>query len=1659
VGWGAFLVSAVSAVGSVFTSTWFTELVGASGAAPGWHSWFLVIGIVSVVVAIVLVGWLRFWVRASRTPFHYTYSIETFNPVEGTTPQDQLAWLPHDLSKRLSERIGRLSLLDERYSGETEAPEAHIHLGGAYGVRMRGDRERVVEVMPWVRLGPTGSPAKLAHAVSFRSDRDLDAASYEKLVERVYFSVATRIYRQIRDDVQRKINLLPRRYFRAAAYFYEAEDYLRSNTLHAYEQAHRLYAAAVRLYAPIWGEPASGHSAGLIVRSVDRLLARWSLFWRRRLLAWLWPGLCRIEVMVARAELGYARTLVYRRTVAGLSGQRLNPVFAARPVADRAVKRLTRLRKDVPGRRKRLFDAHVTKAAVLAELGSYDDAGECLEEARAIDPARSEQNAFYMYVQGRVETRQRSYFFQRAGELLPSFEVAQFERAIQTELVWRRRPAREANVAEIVARDYERVLELNPGNVAAWANLGYMYWLLGEHDEAEQALLRGREYKEIRHETFVAELDYTLARVAAETGDFARAYSHYVDAVAGHVAQGVAPEADGYTGYQFLGMPRWMLDRFRQYRLCVKRHWLDARDLPDPAPDGTTRRVRAAVYKFVLNDYGEACVNYWLRSGDQRYFRIARHAFEEALHGQLSLPHAPKHGLDGARPQTRNPVVSFNLNRLRRWEVEWIDTSEWARSDHEELALRAADKLLEFRPRDTHIDRALTYEPRWTEGLLEKAWSDMVLARQSRAVANVLEQFAVARTESAKELKAVRRQVPEFERPIDPRERELKLKLTGSAAAAATRLPASRTEQKREESKALLDRAEELEEKAKNLRSAAKAFDSEACATPERLLPHQWLRRGGAFDWGAAKRRALKRRRLWERELDVPQVWAIFALCEAELTRLEGEETHAARKSRGRVWSMLALLRERFWPDRLELLSAAEDFPGRKAEDNGDLQVRKRRVVTRWCELDPSFRAFQWLSFVEPRRDRIDGALEATEDGLRADLEKGLRSSLRRRFPMRRPRLATSDVESLVKTLHESHDITRFLGTTIEEVQTELREAEADPRLLAELIVSLVPPVESDHRAAAYREIRDLIAERAGKGEEAGTALVEIADLRSGLSRASQDPRSLYERICTALRRHGTSQGVATAAQQADIADFVSKTVELLRTMYGDRGVPPSLYAQIGDALYARGDKQGAMQAYARRPDSRPPLELSAGRRTMPVTARRERRNASEDPPTLRGIGRVHWSEGRYKEAFDQFRAIRRRADGLESGWRSKLAADLLAEQSGETADAAIGYRLFKNWLGRELTTARGPTPRRSDERSLADVADAASAVLRVTKDRYMEAVHRRENARVIEAARPLAQAVLEAHPGFFMDGEKVRGNVVEALIYERIPQCRNETESDVGVVLPPVLIQASWDIAPESYCLHVEGVPTEMKTFASNEVRFLPADAERLDGAFRGESRWNPRGGSGLWVEADDSVGQQGWDRYDYMVEHLRAVLLARPDGLPLASRAIDLYKDSSGRAADQDARVRLAAVIRALLRERVTTFDLRAVVEAFVAADPGLELRDVVEEVRMAVSESLPGADGSLRLFTLPPELEDRIRGLVRGNTSSGFLAASRAEATELLSDLGEALDGLDGGAALVVLRPRLRPFVRTLVAYRHPALPVLAYTELPMGSMALVQPEAIA
>jgi len=217
-------------------------------------------------------------------------------------------WLAPDLTRRLNERLQRIMYLDAGGDAVKEAkPDltSHIQVSGNYLIRAAdsntqptspagadsaagapGDKgmpsvkeptaATFAMAPPWIRLaerpdqreliiqaririGPPGRPEVLARRVCYvfpsslssaASSKELELPDYGQIVERVYYNVASTIYEQICEDVQRKILLLPTRYLQAVALYHEAEDYAQSGTLQSYEAAGALYRQAAALVAP-----------------------------------------------------------------------------------------------------------------------------------------------------------------------------------------------------------------------------------------------------------------------------------------------------------------------------------------------------------------------------------------------------------------------------------------------------------------------------------------------------------------------------------------------------------------------------------------------------------------------------------------------------------------------------------------------------------------------------------------------------------------------------------------------------------------------------------------------------------------------------------------------------------------------------------------------------------------------------------------------------------------------------------------------------------------------------------------------------------------------------------------------------------------------------------------------------------------------------------------------------------------------------------------------------------------------------------------------------------------------------------------------------------------------------------------------------------------
>ncbi len=1056
------LLAAVQVTVLVLNSSWLAALLSADWGEVA-DRWLLLVPVFLLVLSILMVNWTRFWLKESQEPFRYTYSIAPFEPAGEDEPKQlRLAALQPDLRERLSTRIPRLSLLDDcpkpdpaneaSALGETVRHESHIHINGYYARRQRlPDKRWFMEIAVWVRVGDSNRAATLALPVKYPLDDgdseddqppELLGLQYEQLLERTYFSAATEIYRQIKRDVGRKIDVLPSRYFRAAAYFHEAKDYARSNTLDAYSEARDLYARALELY-----DPGTRQVPDAMVRrpfaSVARLSSR-LLQWLRHLAAHVIARLGRAEVLAARAQIGYANTVLYRAFLASLQGRLADPTFETIPVARSAVKRLLRLPRDVRGRDSSLFDAYVTLALSHA-LANSPEAAKKLEKAHALRPFEADNDPRYLFVAALLEDRLLSQvpLFQRAAEIDPQFEVAHYQLAMTTELFWRTRPSLELSIAKTVFRQYGEVLRLNPGNIAAWANRGYVKWLLGQGEDARRDYLGGRQYKDIKPDTYVAELDHGLARIAAEAGRFEEAYGHYINAVSARLAQG--KWFGQYSQYQFDLISKEMLNRFEGYKSKAAWHLAHPREEERAA---TTQRIRNSVHAFVLNDYGEACHRYYLRSGDYIALEQAFEALNEAA----------------------------ELNK--RYVLPWWNLY-WVQGERQRVFQLAGG----LQPGE-YLDKVEELEPGWSEAAAEilRRHSDRV--RDARQEADRLSEEARTKVGEATQARVASLR---YELASDYLTKtELGLPFADSPGETVYVDP-----------QLLESEAKELERQAKVLRDEAADRETKAQHLPRVLLPHTWLWRKDDvcteenFNWGALRNRAFKRELRWERSLDYNHVRGLFAWTGY---RLGEQQTRWAT----RLERLLDLIEERFWPNEFELLALRND----RAEETPAPQLRRLRrlrlprrpkparpsyrdrmtdVVKHWLTYDDTgFASLSWLDL--NRHDTYDHFQRVAErDDLSPYLYRWLGDKLaERHVDERRVDLAVAAYKKAMAMDHPG--VLLELGQKLEElgqfeasVECYVRAKESkDPMILERLGDTFMELGRYSEAFDAYSRAREL---------------------------------------------------------------------------------------------------------------------------------------------------------------------------------------------------------------------------------------------------------------------------------------------------------------------------------------------------------------------------------------------------------------------------------------------------------------------------------------------------------------------------------------------------------------------------------------------------------
>jgi hypothetical protein len=608
-----------------------------------------------LAVSLLLINWSRIWIKESREPFKYTYSVADFQPGlesahTGAPGEDRIDWLGRDLTERLGARVHRLSLLEEGDVVTQEPgqePEAHVHVSGWYGVRQDENHEWWIEVVPRVRIGGQGAPAELGNTVRFKLERTgaarrstslpppLDARQYNLLVERVYWTVASKIYAQIRRGVEEKASLLPPGRLRCAAYVNEADDYAHSNTLAAFKAARHLYRKACQGYHQGNFEPPRtswrrfSHDVRMGLHGV--------LSDARKELAKVIKRFGSREIRAAEAQLGYGRMLVAEWNLRFLCGSIPKELYEAPKHIEEAIARLEPLPQDLAGRKRALFRAWVTLALARSDLHYPTGAETALQEATALEPADAAEDCEFLLAEASLaqDPIRSLRLLTRAVERDPKHERARFMKANRLEQIWRSKPTLEGAPAAVFDAEYAEVIRINPGNVSAWANRAYVGWLLSKADPGQEragpgplswrrlalsCLDAGIRYKEVRRDAMVGELNWNMARFCAEEGDFTAAYENYLEAVSAMLGE---PRM-GFVDHFYRGADKELLKRYKAYEKRVKQQAVAK------AGPGENRMIKS-VLAFVFNDCGGAHFAAYQRLGDHAARERAERLFKASI--------------------------------------------------------------------------------------------------------------------------------------------------------------------------------------------------------------------------------------------------------------------------------------------------------------------------------------------------------------------------------------------------------------------------------------------------------------------------------------------------------------------------------------------------------------------------------------------------------------------------------------------------------------------------------------------------------------------------------------------------------------------------------------------------------------------------------------------------------------------------------------------------------------------------------------------------------------------------------------------------------------------------------------------------------------------
>jgi flagellar biosynthesis protein FlhA len=297
-----------------------------------------------------------------------------------------------------------------------------------------------------------------------------------------------------------------------------------------------------------------------------------------------------------------------------------------------------------------------------------------------------------------------------------------------------------------------------------------------------------------------------------------------------------------------------------------------------------------------------------------------------------------------------------------------------------------------------------------------------------------------------------------------------------------------------------------------------------------------------------------------------------------------------------------------------------------------------------------------------------------------------------------------------------------------------------------------------------------------------------------------------------------------------------------------------------------------------------------------------------------------------------------------------------------------------------------------------------------------------------------------------------------------RIKGVRKKLSEELGFLVQAVHIRDNLELGPNSYRITILGAPVgESEVFPDRELAINPG---QVSGTLPGSATKDPAFGlDAVWVEKSrrEQAQAQGYtvvDASSVIATHLSHLLQSHAHELlgheevqqllnRLAKSAPKLIEDLVPKMLPMSVVVK---VLQYLLLERVPIRNLRTICETLAELAPkNQDPVSLVAAVRVALGRSIVQNIGGLRqelpVITLDPALEQVLQDSMAtgAETSPGFEPGLADRIQTALADSTRRQEAA-GEPAVLLVAPKIRPWISRLMRHSTPSLAVLAYNEIP-------------